>query len=127
MSREMHYHLKVESEKKTLERQVDFSTVAAFTVIDQQKHGYLDFEALRKFLSKFKKDVKKSDVTSILRRMDLDADGKITFREFSHGITPEYPGVPTSVTTMRGALTSTAFSGEHVEFNRERKDEIKRN
>ena len=124
--REVHYHLKVESEKKTLERQVDFSTVAAFTVIDQQKHGYLDFEALRKFLSKFKKDVKKSDVTSILRRMDLDADGKITFREFSHGITPEYPGVPTSVTTMRGALTSSAFAGEHVEFNRERKDEIKR-
>lgn len=31
----MHYHLKVEGEKKTLERQVDFSTVAAFTVIDQ--------------------------------------------------------------------------------------------
>jgi hypothetical protein len=23
--------------------------------------------------------------------MDVDADGKITFREFSHGITPEYP------------------------------------
>ena len=37
--REMHYHLKVEGEKKTLERQVDFSTVAAFTVIDQKRHG----------------------------------------------------------------------------------------
>lgn len=90
--REMHYHLKVEGEKKTLERQVDFSTVAAFTVIDQQRHGYLDFEAIRKFLSKFKKEVSKSDVNSIIRRMDVDADGKISFREFSHGITPEYPG-----------------------------------
>lgn len=89
----MHYHLKVEQEKKTLERQVDFSTVAAFSVIDQSRHGYIDFESIRKFLSKFKKDVKKSDVNSIIRRMDLDADGKITFREFAHGITPEYPGV----------------------------------
>jgi hypothetical protein len=34
LEKEVHYHLKVESEKKTLERQVDFSTVAAFTVID---------------------------------------------------------------------------------------------
>lgn len=90
--REMHYHLKVEQEKKTLERQVDFSTVAAFTVIDQQRHGYIDFEALRKFLCKFKKDIKKTDINSIIRRMDVDADGKITFREFSHGITPEFPG-----------------------------------
>jgi hypothetical protein len=32
--------------------------------------------------------------------MDLDADGKITFREFSHGITPEYAGVPTTVASM---------------------------
>jgi len=41
--------------------------------------------------------LKKSDINAIIRRMDLDADGKITFREFSHGITPEYPGVSPSV------------------------------
>lgn len=114
----------MEQEKKTLERQVDFSTVAAFTVIDQQRHGYLDFEAVRKFLAKFKKEVKKSDVNAIIRRMDLDADGKITFREFAHGITPEFPGVSSCVTTLPKAghiLTET-----QVDFNVERKQEIKR-
>lgn len=122
--KEVHYHLKVESEKKTLERQVDFSTVAAFTVIDQQRHGYIDFESIRKFLAKFKKEVRKSDVAAIIRRMDLDADGKITFREFSHGITPEYPGVPTSVTTQISDPRS--LLGDGIDFNIERKQEIKR-
>jgi hypothetical protein len=44
-------------------------------------------------MSKFKKDLKKPDINAILRRMDTDADGKITFNEFSVGITPEYPGL----------------------------------
>jgi EF-hand domain pair len=96
-------------------------------VIDQQRHGYLDFESIRKFLAKFKKDVKKSDVASILRRMDLDADGKITFREFSHGITPEYPGNPTSVTTIKDGLpTNLLVTGGNVEFNLDKKEEIRR-
>ena len=59
--------------------------------------------------------------------MDLDADGKITFREFSHGITPEYPGVPTSVTTIKdGRMPSDIFGQGAMDFNIERKQEIKR-
>ena len=42
---------------------------------------------------KFKKDIKKPDINSIIRRMDINANCKITFREFSEGITPEYPGL----------------------------------
>lgn len=99
---------------------MDFSTVAAFSVIDTQKHGYIDFETLRKFLSKFKKDLKRTDITAIIRRMDLDADGKITFREFSHGITPEYPGGP-SGPTLQPERTVV-----NPEFNVDRKDEVRR-
>jgi Ca2+-binding EF-hand superfamily protein len=110
----MHYHLKVEQEKKTLERQVDFSTVAAFSVIDQQRHGYIDFESMRKFLSKFKKDLKKTDINSILRRIDQDADGKITFREFSAGITPEYPRVASN------------SENNKIDFNQVKRREIRR-
>jgi EF-hand domain pair len=87
----------------------------------------LDFESIRKFLAKFKKEVKKSDVAAIIRRMDLDADGKITFREFSHGITPEYPGVATSVTTqIPDPRALNQAMGELVEFNVEKKEEIRR-
>jgi hypothetical protein len=114
-------------EKKTLERQADFSTVAAFTVVDQSRLGYLDFESLRKFLAKFKKDVKKSDVNAIIRRMDLDGDGKITFREFAHGITPEYPGVAQAVTSATAKMPGTQrTTSNEIEFNAERKQEIKR-
>ena len=42
--KEMHYHVKVEEEKKTLERQADFNTVACFTVLDPKNFGYIDSE-----------------------------------------------------------------------------------
>ena len=40
--------------------------------------------------------------------MDIDADGKINFKEFSIGITPEYPGLDPEI----------------MEFNVEQKEEI---
>jgi hypothetical protein len=75
---------------------------------------------LRKFFGKFKKELKKSDINAIIRRMDLDADGKITFREFSHGITPEYPGVSPAVQTHQEGVVI------NPEFNIERKEEVRR-
>jgi len=61
--------------------------------MDYQKYGYLDFENIKKFMGKFKKDVKKPDINAIIRRINTNMDGKITFREFAKGITPEYPGL----------------------------------
>lgn len=46
----MHYHVKVETEKKSIERQDDFNTVATFTVLDTQRYGYIDFDNLKKFM-----------------------------------------------------------------------------
>ena len=83
----------MEIEKKTFERQPDFNTVGSFTIIDDMKYGYLDFDNLKKYLNKFKKEIKKPDINAIVRRLDLDGDGKISFREFANGITPEYPGL----------------------------------
>lgn len=108
LNREIHYHVKVEIEKKTLERQEDFNTVSSFTVIDSMRYGYLDFDCFKKFMSKFKKDIKKPDINSIIRRMDYDGDGKISFTEFSVGITPEYPGLDPQL----------------MEFNVEQKEEL---
>lgn len=89
----MHYHVKVEIEKKIYERQHDFNTVASFTIIDTQKYGYLDFDNIKRFMQKFKKELKKPDINAIIRRIDIDGDSKICFREFASGITPEYPGL----------------------------------
>ena len=51
--------------------------------------------------------MRKPDINAIIRRMNLDCDGKITFKEFSISITPEYPGL----------------EHEHLEFNQEQKIE----
>eukprot|EP00347_Sterkiella_histriomuscorum_P009319 403341661 len=108
IEKEMHYHVKVEIEKKTFERQPDFNTVASFTIIDSQKYGFLDFDNMKKFLQKFKKEIKKPDINAIIRRLDIDGDNKISFREFSQGLTPEYPGL----------------EQRHMEFNIEKKEEL---
>jgi hypothetical protein len=63
--------------------------------------------------------------------MDVDADGKITFREFSHGITPEYPQGPTTGgfgETLENNTGNQLTGGtiQNPEFNVERKEEVRR-
>ena len=68
----------------------------------------MDFEAIKKFLGKYNKETKKADVNSVIRRMDLDGDGRVTFKEYSISITPEYPGL----------------NHEKMEFNMSQKEQI---
>ena len=52
--KEIHYHVKVEIEKKQLEAMEDFNTVGAFSNLDTLNYGYLDFENIKNFIFKFK-------------------------------------------------------------------------
>lgn len=61
-------------------------------------------------MKKFKKDIRKPDINAIIRRMGTTIEGKISFHEFSIGITPEYPGL----------------DHEPMEFNVEQKEEIRK-
>lgn len=86
--------MKVEIEKKALENMEDFNTVAVFSILDPLNYGYLDFENIKNFYMKYKKeDVLKEDINAILRRMNDDSDARINFREFSLAITPEMAGL----------------------------------
>ena len=51
--KEIHYHVKVEIEKRELEEMQDFNTVAVFSVLDPLQYGYLDAENIRAFMAKF--------------------------------------------------------------------------
>jgi Ca2+-binding EF-hand superfamily protein len=62
--------------------------VAVFSCLDNTNYGYLDFENIKNFLLKFKKEILKEHINAILRRLSDQPDGKITFREFSLCITP---------------------------------------
>ena len=88
LEKEIHYHVKIEIEKKQLEAMDEFNTVAVFSVLDSTRYGYLDFENIKNFLLKFRKEILKEHVNSILRRLSDQPDGKISFREFSLAITP---------------------------------------
>lgn len=90
--KEMHFHVKVEEEKKTLERQADFNTVACFTILDAKNFGYIDFDALYGFMSRYDKEVNATAINAILRRMNDNEDFKIDFREFAANITPLQKG-----------------------------------
>lgn len=88
IEKEIHYHVKIEIEKKQLEAMQEFNTVAVFSCLDSTNYGYLDFENIKNYLLKFKREILKEHVNAIIRRLSDSPDGKITFREFSLAITP---------------------------------------
>lgn len=91
--KEIHYHVKIEGEKKALEAMEEFNTVSIFTVLDQRNYGFLDFENIKNYLFKYKQEILKEDVNAIMRRLSDQPDGKISFREFSLAITPNLVGL----------------------------------
>lgn len=90
--KEIHHHAKIENEKRELERQSDFNSIACFTTLDPHKNGFIDFDCLKNFMKKYNQKVNGSDVNAILRRMNTDEDFKIDFREFSTYICPSIQG-----------------------------------
>lgn len=67
----------------------DFNTVAVFSTLDPLNYGYLDFGNIKDFLSKYEKEIMKENILAIIRRLSDQPDSKISFREFSLGLTPE--------------------------------------
>lgn len=90
--KEIHYHHKVEDEKRSLERQPDFNSIACYSVVDPRKYGFIDYDQLFNFMKKYNSETCPEEVNSILRRLNSDEDFKISFREFSHNISPMMPG-----------------------------------
>lgn len=86
--KEIHYHVKVEIEKRELEAMQDFNTVAVFSTLDPLSKGFLDSEALQKFCNRHSKGAH-TNINPILRRMSDEPDSRISFRQFSLAITPE--------------------------------------
>lgn len=52
--KEIHYHVKIEIEKKALEAMEEFNTVSVFSTVDARDFGFLDFENIKNYLLKFK-------------------------------------------------------------------------
>lgn len=60
-------------------------------MIDDWKYGYIDRKNLKSFFRKHQHVATSNECVSIIRRLDLDADARLTFKEFTDGLKPSDP------------------------------------
>lgn len=82
MIHEINFHIKADLFKQQLKNSYDFTLKGAFTAIDDWSYGYLDFRNLKAFLQKIGYIATKRELVCILRRLDTDGDGRISYEEF---------------------------------------------
>lgn len=79
---EIEYHIYTEGVKNSLRRRFDWTNLSAFQSIDSRREGFLDFSNIMNFCRRNNFYASESDVIAIVRRLDEDADQRITFDEF---------------------------------------------
>lgn len=84
---ELSYLQSIENHKLRLYKQKGFYPSSCFNLIDQSGSGYLSFDSLSSFLNKFEK-TDPSQIHSLLRRLDKNNDGRISYTEFIQIVTP---------------------------------------
>jgi len=80
---EIEFHLHLESLKHNLKRRVDWSHMRAFQTIDNRGEGFLNYNNLMNFCRMNSWRASESQIIAIVRRLDVDADQRITFNEFT--------------------------------------------
>ena len=68
-----------------------FSVEKAFDAIDDWSYGYIDKKNLKSFLRKHDYLASTAECMAIIRRLDLDADARLSRREFTDGLEPQQP------------------------------------
>ena len=77
---------RAEELRKDLERRHDFSTYGCFRVVDDLNEGDINPNNLRAFFKNNGYYPTEDEVIAIIRRLDVDADCKVTYAEFSAAI-----------------------------------------
>ena len=82
-------YIELDDFKRDLAIQYDFSFYDAYTAIDIYETRFIDFSLLKKFFKSCGKIIKEDDLIPILRRIDRDDDGKVSYEEFVEAIKPQ--------------------------------------
>lgn len=82
ISLEAAYHKNIEQLKKDLKCGFDFTPQAAFRTLTEGSENFISYACLHKFLSKNGVETNERDLGCLVRRLDLDADNKISLIEF---------------------------------------------
>ncbi len=77
---------KTEDIRKELEKRHDFSTYACFRSVDEANEGDVNPDNLRSFFKNNAYYPTEDEVIAIVRRLDVDADCKISYAEFCEAI-----------------------------------------
>lgn len=74
--------------KQEIAARYDFDIPKLFKEVDDWNYKYIDHKNLKRFLNKMGTAASENHIISIIRRFDLDADAKLSLKEFKVGIAP---------------------------------------
>jgi len=86
--KEIDLHRKSEILKQELSSVPDSSGDAIYKAIDDWGYGFVDARNLKSFFRNNKYNATDEECIAIIRRMDLDADSKLTKEELLEGVRP---------------------------------------
>lgn len=89
--KEIAFNRVMEDLKQRIACSKTFDLELAFNQIDDWKYGFIDRKNLKSFFRKHSHIASNHECISIIRRMDLDADSRLTLQEFTDGFTPNDP------------------------------------
>lgn len=72
-------------------RRYDWTLQAAFSVIDLDKIGFIEFKSIMSFLCNTGYHASEGEVIAIIRRLDIDADQRVSFEEFRNSLELSQP------------------------------------
>lgn len=102
--KEIAFHRRTEKIKQELAIKGDYDAKAAFKAIDDWSYKYIDFSNLKRFL-KVNKVPTNKELAAIIRRLDLNADSRLSFDEFAEGIKPMEPYSKVTLKTIKSSST----------------------
>ena len=80
-----------EEMKQEMYSSKSFDVRKAFEAIDDWHYGFIDKKNLKSFLRKHNYIASTAECMAIIRRLDVDADARLSKREFAEGLRPEEP------------------------------------
>lgn len=99
----------------------DYNLESCYKNIDDCNFGFIDTSNLKRFLVKCCIYASDALLIAIIRRMDLDADARLSKREFSDGIQPSENFTKGSLTELKRTVKKSAratASGSATNFRK---------
>ena len=79
---EIDYHIKLNACKAKLTQRKEWTNLQGFRAVDRCKEGFIGFNSIFDFCASYGFKATEIEIFSIIRRIDFDADSRITYPEF---------------------------------------------